>query len=77
MKKKAMRRSKLQSAACDNKIGHDSRDDAQIHINSLYNSGKARYRLNVYKCRYCGKFHVGRDSKSFVGQRVRSPKWMN
>ena len=45
---------------CDRKIPHDTRDEAQAHIDLLVmaRTKVPRKKLRIYKCDYCRKFHV-------------------
>jgi len=42
------------------KQAHDTRRAAQDHLFSLMrNKGARRRSLEVYRCRWCGKYHIG------------------
>lgn len=50
----------IRKRSCENKVGHDRLQSAVAHEKSL----QEKYRFNylVYKCKFCGKYHVGRAS---------------
>lgn len=53
----------LRMLACDGKTKHLIYSSASIELKRV---NKQRHRpgvLNVYRCKYCGHFHVGRNSK--------------
>lgn len=51
-------RRRLRRAQCGNKIGHEDEDAAWAHLRNL--GGK---NSGVYRCRWCGRWHVGRLSR--------------
>lgn len=44
---------------CQGKQRHDTKDQARTHLERLIRNGAARQRLEVYKCKHCGAYHVG------------------
>lgn len=53
-----------QARACGDKQKHNTRREAKAHKWSLVNGkGASPKTLNVYKCKFCNKFHVGRSLK--------------
>lgn len=53
---------RLRRKACDGKTKHISSRDAMDAIHSLKRSGKYNTRMNVYKCKFCKKYHIGHTS---------------
>ena len=49
------------------KEGHRSQGAAESHLRALLKSGKAQSpeRLNAYRCRKCGRWHIGRLRKDW------------
>lgn len=62
----------MQYIACEGKVPHDSYDEARKHIDKPYRSGQhdklPRQKLDIYRCPYCFKWHVG---KTLVTRHVR------
>jgi hypothetical protein len=54
-----MRRSR--DRACEGKQGHDTRAQAQAHMHNLIRKGNVL--LEVYRCPWCDKYHVGHRSR--------------
>lgn len=49
---------------CSPKIGHDSEEEAQAHLDALVVSrGESREGLNIYRCLECHKLHIGHAPK--------------
>jgi len=46
--------------SCGNKVAHTSENSAINHAVGLQVAGKGQ--VDVYKCQYCGKWHVGRSN---------------
>jgi hypothetical protein len=56
---------------CGGKVAHDDKADAVGHAHHLRRTqGKTAAQANVYKCRACSKWHVGRRPGS-SGKRRR------
>jgi len=49
---------------CQQKAKHASRDNAEFALDQLCKShiGVIRSRMNIYKCPFCGYYHIGRKS---------------
>ena len=47
--------------SCDGKQQHKTAEKADKHRINMIRQGKKGY--HVYKCNFCGKFHVGREGK--------------
>jgi hypothetical protein len=46
--------------SCPPKIGHDTEQEAQVHLDSLViHKGESREGLNIYRCLECHMLHVG------------------
>ena len=41
---------------CKRKIAHETVEEAKEHLNR-----HPKEKLNIYECKYCGKYHVGHD----------------
>jgi hypothetical protein len=56
-----------EDAACSGKIPHRTRAEARQHkLSIMFNKRKhkiSKRPLDVYRCDYCGWFHVGRRRK--------------
>lgn len=52
-----MKGRRKRARACDGKKAHDTRQGATDSMNILIGNGAAG--LRVYRCRFCGKWHVG------------------
>jgi hypothetical protein len=47
---------------CARKLAHPTYYEAEAHrLSVLHNHGDDGAKLNVYQCRHCGSWHVGRD----------------
>ena len=58
--------------SCPRKIGHDTKESARAHIDSLVREqGELRAALNIYRCLACGKLHVGHAPLYPVQARLR------
>ena len=44
---------------CEGKIPFETKEEAMEKIKELDNQGKIDGIVKPYKCRYCGKFHIG------------------
>lgn len=49
--------------SCEGKQRHDSYKQGKKHLQSLVLSNKAYGLLNVYHCKFCKGWHVGRVDK--------------
>lgn len=50
--------------ACGSKCRHRSKEAALAEARSIRSRDKVfRYTLNVYRCRFCGCFHVGNSER--------------
>lgn len=47
--------------SCEGKQGHETKEQAKAHRNNLIRRGNAL--LEVYKCPWCDKWHVGHRPK--------------
>lgn len=57
--KRAVRR-RQQRKGCAGKQPHATEQAARFHSRELYESGRAKPgTLNVYRCAFCGCYHVG------------------
>lgn len=52
--------------SCLTKVKHDTRPGALQHMHYMIRMGASHGMLNVYKCGFCGFWHVG--------HRTRKPK---
>lgn len=48
---------RLRRRACEGKVRHSDKDNAFDHLRALQKRG---YVGHVYKCDFCGGYHVGR-----------------
>lgn len=44
---------------CSGKVGHKNRDAAMRARRRLSSNKAGAYPMNVYKCQYCGQWHIG------------------
>ena len=54
-------RAAMRESHCGKKIGHASIGDAQAHADRL-TARPGSPAFHPYRCRYCNKFHVGREA---------------
>lgn len=47
---------RVRRKACEGKVGHETQDYALIALQRSYDNG---IPMNVYKCQFCPKWHVG------------------
>lgn len=45
--------------SCGKKQRHETRTQAAAHLAALIHAGAAPFTRQVYKCRWCGGWHVG------------------
>ncbi len=52
---------KVRRKACTGKIKYELQKDAEIARNFIFHKNPEIHHsfLNVYKCKFCGSFHVG------------------
>ena len=48
-----------QARACQGKIAHKTKAEAEAHRRVLIFRGAFRNRITVYKCKHCDHWHVG------------------
>lgn len=48
-------------AACSGKKAYDSPEQAERYRKSMNKVGKTKARLQVYRCTFCGWWHIGND----------------
>lgn len=48
---------------CGTKHRHDTKTQAEAQLWSLVRAGTRRARMQIYKCRHCGCWHVGHKRK--------------
>jgi hypothetical protein len=53
------------------KVGHPDAQSAQAHLEELYRSDP-NYKGAVYRCHFCGQYHVGRPSRTLMIGRMGS-----
>jgi hypothetical protein len=46
-------------SACTGKIPHHSKQSALDHFHQMKRNGKEIYGLEVYRCQFCGFYHLG------------------
>lgn len=49
--------------SCAGKIRHDSEAKAWRHINGIMRRRGADGKMNAYRCKYCGFWHIGHARK--------------
>lgn len=49
---------------CGAKQRHDTKAAAEAHVWSLVKAGTRRSRMQVYRCRHCGAWHVGHKRRN-------------
>lgn len=58
-------------ATCPPKIGHDTEEEAQAHIDRLVAIGRVAVgEMLIYRCLECHKLHVGHDMVVHVGTSI-------
>lgn len=48
---------------CGAKQSHSSKADAERHIWSLVRAGTSLGRMQAYRCKHCGSWHVGHKKR--------------
>jgi hypothetical protein len=48
---------------CSGKTGHDTKEDAYAEMRALLKKNFIFHHVKPYKCKKCGKFHIGRTKK--------------
>ena len=65
------RKEKRQLVACDGKVSHASRRAANYALKCTLRKkteiSRPGFRLRVYKCQYCGAWHIGHEMKNLKG----------
>lgn len=59
---------RLRRISCGRKNKHKTVEGAMVEIRYIRKTSPNTSRLNVYSCRFCGKYHVG-HGKLFTGPR--------
>lgn len=57
-----MKKSKVKKG-CGSKVGHKTKDEAYAEIRAILKRNFLFHRIHPYRCRYCGKWHVGRTNE--------------
>lgn len=64
---------RIRRKQCEGKIRHKSAGDAGLHYISIRGKIESGQRINIYKCSFCGFYHVGHPSKHGMKKRRRPP----
>jgi hypothetical protein len=63
---------RLRRRECTNKTGRYETFEQAFHgLMVLYRVGALKGQRRVYRCKWCGLFHIGRQEKHFKGHRVK------
>ena len=62
------RRRRKKRKSCELKLSHNTRKDAMIAVNKTVEKNFIFHRMQPYKCKYCGNWHIGR-SRSILYRR--------
>jgi hypothetical protein len=54
------KRRRRKRKSCKLKSSHNTRKDAMIAINKTVEKNFIFHRMQPYKCKYCGKWHISR-----------------
>jgi len=54
------RKRRKKRKTCEHKTGHNTKKGAMIAIKKTYKNNFIFHKLQPYKCRFCGKWHIGR-----------------
>lgn len=62
--------------ACKSKVPYHSTAEARLQMKAMIKHGRGREKrrtkdMNVYRCAYCGWFHIGHRPKKTKWKRVR------
>jgi len=57
------RRKKIKKKTCGSKIKHKSKDGAYGEKRSILKKSFVFHKLGVYKCPFCGFWHVGKGKE--------------
>jgi hypothetical protein len=58
-----MKQRRKKRKSCRSKIAHSSRDHAMIALKKLQKTNFIFHKMRPYKCKFCGKWHIGRTNK--------------
>lgn len=54
---------RLRRKSCTGKVRHPSADAGHDHIHQLNRTRGYQGRMDVYRCRFCGGYHVGHSKR--------------
>jgi len=55
---------RIRKRSCASKVRHETAAEAGGHIRDLRKRDKDGPHRQIYKCRFCGGYHVGRENRS-------------
>ena len=58
-----MKNKKLRKKSCESKVPHETEADARLAIRKTLQTNFIFHRLEAYKCKFCGKWHIGKTRK--------------
>lgn len=64
---------RIRRKQCEHKIRHKTAQDAGLAYKSLKVKIKDNAKINIYKCSFCGFYHIGHPSKSGTKKRKKPP----
>jgi hypothetical protein len=54
-------RTRTKARACDGKIRHPAKTDAEEALHQMVRAGASPQRLSTYRCGHCNGWHVGHE----------------
>ena len=59
------RKRRLQKRSCESKVKHKSPKAANIAMKKTLKQNFIFHQMRIYKCKFCGYWHIGRTKKIF------------
>lgn len=60
---------RLRRQSCGRKVRHETAQAGLDHIHHLHRSKGFQGPMDVYRCRFCGAFHVGHSARRSLSHR--------
>lgn len=61
---------RIRRKCCDGKRRYESKEEAGKALYGLVMNTKVTFReMNIYRCRFCKKYHIGHKPKKYFGGR--------
>lgn len=59
-------------SSCSGKIKHGSMLAAQYILDNMITRDKKSHLLEVYKCRFCNKYHIGHNNSEEINTKKKN-----